>query len=90
MDLDDEELEATKQLPCNKKKYKVLDREEIDLTTVYISGFYDGEKKWKDKIKAKIEELKKYRDKFYELNMLQDVIIKQNEIQVLQSLLEKE
>ena len=32
-------------------------QEVDDLTTVYMSGLYDGEKKWKDKIKAKIEEL---------------------------------
>lgn len=31
--------------------------EELNLTTVYISGVYDGEKKVEDKIKAKIEEL---------------------------------
>ena len=31
--------------------------EDIDLTTVYMSGFYDGEKKWKDKIRNKIKEL---------------------------------
>ena len=42
------------------------------------------------KIKAKIEELKKYQDKFDERNMLKDVLIKQKQIQVLQSLLEKE
>ena len=30
---------------------------DIDLTTVYMSGFYDGEKKWKDKIYKKINEL---------------------------------
>ena len=28
--------------------------ENADLTTVYMNGFYDGEKKWKDKIKDKI------------------------------------
>ena len=32
-------------------------QEVDDLTTVYMSGFYDGEKKWKDKIKAKINKL---------------------------------
>ena len=26
-------------------------REEKDLTTIYLNGFYDGEQKWKDKIR---------------------------------------
>lgn len=54
---------------------KIEDLENGDLTTVYLSGFYDGEKKWKDKIKAKIEEVS---------NGTYDAKI------VLQSLLEKE
>lgn len=33
------------------------EQKEQDLTTIYISGFYDGEKKWKDKIKDKIKEI---------------------------------
>lgn len=33
--------------------------EEIDYTTIYLSGFYNGEDKWKDKIKSKKEELRK-------------------------------
>lgn len=32
-----------------------MNLENADLTTVYLNGFYDGEKKVKDKIKAKIE-----------------------------------
>ena len=32
---------------------------EEDYTSVYLSGFYDGENKWKSKIKEKIEELNK-------------------------------
>lgn len=32
--------------------------EELDLTTIYITGVYDGEKKVENKIKAKIEEVK--------------------------------
>lgn len=31
--------------------------EEIDYTTIYLSGFYDGEDKWKDKIKNRLSEL---------------------------------
>lgn len=34
-----------------------------DLTTVYLNGVYDGEKKVKDKIKAKIEEVEAMYDK---------------------------
>ena len=45
------------------------------LLTVYLNGFYDGEKKVKDKIKAKIEEVK---DGTYDAKI------------VLESLLEKE
>ena len=32
-------------------------QEVDDLTTVYMSGFYDGEKKWKDKIKNMINQI---------------------------------
>lgn len=35
---------------------------EEDYTSVYLSGFYDGENKWKSKIKEKIEELKETAD----------------------------
>jgi len=55
--------------------------EELDLTTVYISGVYDGEKKVQDKIKAKIEELEKGN---------KNTFIRGEKILVLQSLLEKE
>ena len=50
-----------------------------DLTTIYMSGFYDGEKKWRDKIKKEIEEYKKYDNgKNYE-----------NEISVLENVLKE-
>ena len=32
-----------------------------DLTAVYLNGFYDGENKYKDKIKEKIKECEKRR-----------------------------
>ena len=39
----------------NKKlKEKNKELENADLTTVHMNGFYEGEKKWKDKIKEKI------------------------------------
>lgn len=33
--------------------------EEIDYTTIYLSGFYNGEDKWKNKIKNRKSELEK-------------------------------
>lgn len=36
-------------------------QEVDDLTTVYMSGFYDGEKKWKDRIKEKLNTVKDYK-----------------------------
>lgn len=33
---------------------------DIDLTIVYMNGFYDGEDKWKKKIKEKIDFYKRY------------------------------
>lgn len=39
----------------NEEKEKNKELENTDLTTVYMNGFYDGEKKWKDKIKTEIE-----------------------------------
>lgn len=48
-----------------KLENKIEDLENGDLTTVYLSGFYDGEKKWKDKIKAQKEEYQNKIDKLY-------------------------
>lgn len=42
-----------KELEQEKEKNKEL--ENADLTTVYMNGFYDGEKQLENKIKAKIE-----------------------------------
>lgn len=47
-----------------------MSEEEIDLTNVYLTGFYDGEKKVKDKIKIKIEE---YTDLLNTLNKKADI-----------------
>lgn len=44
--------------------------EELDLTTIYLSGIYDGEKKVKDKIKVKIEE---YTNLLNTLNQKADI-----------------
>ena len=59
-----------------EKRWKPL---KDDLTSVYLDGFYDGEKKWKNKIKKEIEEYKKYDNgKNYE-----------NEISVLENVLKE-
>ena len=39
-----------------KEKQKNKELENADLTTVYTTGFFDGEQKWKDKIREKIKE----------------------------------
>ena len=58
-----------------KQSKEIEELKNADLTTVYLNGVYDGEKKVQDKIKAKIEEVK---DGIYDAKI------------VLQSLLEKE
>lgn len=71
----------------NELENKIEDLENGDLTTVYLSGFYDGEKKWKDKIKAKIEEVQNMKAK------AKDIVFKSslNYIETeLQSLLQEE
>lgn len=47
-----------KNSEIKEQQNKIKELENADLTTVYMNGFYDGEKKWKDKIKEKIKELK--------------------------------
>ena len=70
-----------------KQSKEIEELKNADLTTVYLNGFYDGEKKAKDKIKAKIEELKE--DIKYSANPL-SIDNSKFGIKVLQSLLEKE
>lgn len=41
----------------DEEKEKNKELENADLTTVYMNGFYDGEKKWKDKIREKIKKI---------------------------------
>ena len=45
-----------------KEKQKNKELENADLTTVYMNGFYDGEKKWKDKIKQRAIEYEHNND----------------------------
>ena len=52
---------------------------ENDFTSVYLMGFYDGEDKWKKKIKKKIDELKEYADEdnmdeFLQIGILEEVL----------------
>lgn len=69
-------------------EFERLEDLEDDLTTVYLNGVYDGEKKVEDKIKAKIEELNKKM--LNEENSLELFYRKKYCKEVLQSLLEKE
>lgn len=69
-----------------KLENKIEDLENGDLTTVYMSGFYDGEKKWKDKIKAKIEELKQDEDFYREQDRMYEY---EGKLNLLQSLLQE-
>ena len=82
-------------------EFERLEDLEDDLTTVYLNGVYDGEKKVENKIKAKIEELKLIADNganAVRFAMTHDDeverIQKQKDIRtmvdILQSLLEKE
>lgn len=48
-----------------KQSKEIEEVKNADLTTVYLNGFYDGEKKVEDKIKAKIEEWQKEKE-FYD------------------------
>lgn len=80
IDLDNEcEIALNSKVMDLEKEIEEL--KNADLTTVYLNGVYDGEKKVEDKIKAKIEELEKMN--IYEFETM-------NAIEVLQSLLEKE
>ena len=58
-----------------------------DFTTVYINGFYEGEKKWKDKIRAKIKELEGQEDWYREHESLDELY---GRIDELKGLLEEE
>ena len=50
-----------------KQSKEIEELKNADLTTVYLNGFYEGEKKVKDKIKVKIEE---YDDKEMTVNLV--------------------
>lgn len=71
MDLDEEELRTT------RKKKKL---EKDDLTTVYLNGFYDGEEKWKKKIKEKIKKITTINNDFdrYAKLILKEILEEDN------------
>ena len=75
-------------------EFERLENLEDDLTTVYLNGVYDGEKKVEDKIKAKIEEVEQwelYNMKIPRLSTLDERLGAKIGIKyVLHSLLEKE
>ena len=91
-------LEKIKSL-IEKQQKEIEELKNEDLTTVYLNGFYDGEKKVKDKIKAKIEEIDieiqccEYADddtEEYKKDMEKEKRRLLKVKKVLQSLLEKE
>lgn len=62
-----------------------------DLTTAYMNGFYDGEKKLKDKIREKIKELEEFQKQHKEGNWA-DIPIEDydfDKINLLKELLEE-
>lgn len=67
--------------------------ENADLTTVYINGFYDGEKKWKDRIREKIKELEQERDEEHDAGDFTKIFEHEQDLQLcidtLQELLEE-
>lgn len=70
-----------------KQQKEIEELKNADLTTVYLNGVYDGEKKAKDKIKAKIEEI----DEVLKGQLIEKIrVYFEAQKEVLQSLLEKE
>ena len=70
-----------------KQSKEIEELKEADLTTIYLNGVYDGEKKVQDKIKAKIEELEKLD---FGTDLVSQFTANLTTITILQSLLEKE
>ena len=64
-----------------QKEIKELKNNELDYTTIYINGVYEGKKYYKDKIREKIKELEKETGK--------GCYIRGEKILVLQELLEE-
>ena len=86
IDLDNEcEIALNSKVMDLEKEIEEL--KNADLTTVYLNGVYDGEKKVKDKIKAKIEELEKLD---FGTDLVSQFTANLTTITILRSLLEKE
>lgn len=63
---------------------------EIDLTTVYLKGVEDGKNKYEQKIKEKIEELKKLIEKIKEDDQYSNEIpLYEHDIKLLEELLQE-
>jgi len=61
--IDTLELEKGSSTDDVIEKIKELKKlESADLTTVYMNGFYDGEKKWKEKIKCRLHDTNNWLD----------------------------
>ena len=84
-------LDVIKVLTIVEKQSKEIEElKNADLTTVYLNGVYDGEKKAKDKIKAKIEESELLIDNSQGCMSAEDLYKEYGKIEFGQSLLEKE
>lgn len=75
------EIEKEHKRENGELREKVKELENADLTIVYMNGFYDAEKKWKDKIR---EILNKY--KYTEIGNAKEIL---NFYKELQELLEE-
>ena len=67
----------------NKKLQKEIEElkqenDELDFMTIHMNGFYNGEKKWKDKIKEKINKLKKNDIEYSETIAILEKILEEN------------
>ena len=49
-------------LEKQQKEIEELKNNELDYTTIYINGVYEGKKYYKDKIREKIKELEKIKE----------------------------
>lgn len=62
-----------------------------DFTTVYANGFYNGEEKWKNKIRAKIKQIEDAIEPWGDEDLRYQLKIKDKaQIEVLKELLEEE